>query len=98
MPHPTITPFREKTYAAVPKKPTKITFVFDDLPNYGLIRPKDLFTHRIVPFTQSTLWRKIREGNFPAPVHVSDAISAFRVSDIREWLADPAGYRAGANK
>lgn len=98
MPHPTITPFREKTFATAPKEPTKFTFDFDDLPDNGLLRPKDLFTHRIVPFAQSTLWRKIREGNFPAPIRVSDAISAFRVGSIREWLADPAAYSAGIKK
>lgn len=70
----------------------------EDLPDNALLRPKDLIANRIVPFTQSTLWRKIREGNFPAPIRVSDAISAFRVGSIREWLADPAAYSAGIKK
>ncbi len=48
---------------------------------------------RLVPFSTSTLWRKIRRGEFPVPVKVSDLITARRVGQMRQWLKDPARYQ-----
>jgi prophage regulatory protein len=42
--------------------------------------------HGIVPISAATLWRKVRNGSFPAPVKLSDRITAWRVGDIRAWL------------
>lgn len=40
---------------------------------------------RIVPFSRPTLWRKVKEGTFPAPVKLSAGITAWRLRDIQEW-------------
>jgi predicted DNA-binding transcriptional regulator AlpA len=40
----------------------------------------------IVPFSSATLWRKVRSGEFPAPVKLSDRVTAWRVEDIRAWM------------
>jgi len=41
----------------------------------------------LVPFSGMTLWRKVKDGSFPAPVQLSERIPAWRVGDVREWLA-----------
>lgn len=69
------------------------TIDLKELPSDALLRPKDLIVNRIVPFTANTLWRKVKQGEFPTPVKVSSAITAFRAGDVRQWLKDPSGYR-----
>jgi len=60
----------------------------------GFIRQQQLIGSTLVPFSPSTLWRKVKAGEFPPPVKISSHITAWRVSDIRIWAADPASYRA----
>jgi len=55
------------------------------LPSSGWIRQSQLIPH-IVPFSPTTLWRKCREGTFPKPVKHSAKITAWRVSDVEEYL------------
>lgn len=66
---------------------------FERLPDEALIRLCQLMAWGLVPFSASTLWRKCRSGEFPAPVHVSKQVTAWRVGAIRTWLRDPANYR-----
>lgn len=47
-----------------------------------------------LPFSASTLWRKVREGTFPEAVKLGDAITAWRVGDVRKWLAQQANTPA----
>lgn len=65
---------------------------FDSLPASALVTQQDLLAHRIIPFSSATIGRRIKQNKFPSPIKLSDQITAFRVSDIREWLNDPAGY------
>lgn len=39
-----------------------------------------------------TRWRKIKNHEFPRPLKVSEAITAWRVSEVRAWLVDPQNY------
>ena len=39
-----------------------------------------------LPFSAATLWRKVRAKSFPAPTKLGDAITAWRVGEIRTWL------------
>lgn len=39
-----------------------------------------------LPFSASTLWRKVRAGTFPAPVKLGPSITAWRERDVAEWL------------
>jgi predicted DNA-binding transcriptional regulator AlpA len=39
-----------------------------------------------VPFSKSTLWRRVKEGTFPAPVKLSPGVTAWRAEDIRSWI------------
>ena len=37
------------------------------------------------------LWRKVKAGHFPKPVKLSERVTAWRVEDVRAWLAAPVG-------
>lgn len=40
----------------------------------------------IVPFSEPTLWRLVKKGEFPAPVKLSERVTAWRVEDVRAWM------------
>lgn len=67
------------------------------LPETGYVRQSQLIPN-IVPFSAATLWRKVAAGTFPGPVKLSSRITAWRVEDVRAYLADPVGYRTRAVK
>jgi predicted DNA-binding transcriptional regulator AlpA len=64
------------------------------LPNEALVRQQQLISYGVIPFSPSTLWRKVKAQEFPAPIKVSSHITAWRMSDIRAWATNPAAYRA----
>lgn len=43
--------------------------------------------------SRATIYRKIAEGTFPAQIRISINGSGWRESDIKRWIADPAGWR-----
>ena len=55
------------------------------LPTSGYVRQSQLVPH-ILPFSPATLWRKVKACEFPAPVKLSDRITAWRVEDVRTWM------------
>lgn len=67
--------------------------ILTDLPMTGYVRQTDLVgrpskaIRGIIPFSPTTLWRKVRAGEFPAPVKLSAGVTAWRVEAIREWMA-----------
>jgi prophage regulatory protein len=71
---------------------------YETLPDDALIRPKQLVASGLVPFSIVSVWRKAKNRTFPAPIKVAPAITAFRLGDIRQWLKDPASYKAGGTK
>ena len=73
---------------------------FETLPDSALIREKLIIgavhksheempveTPRIVPVSRSTWRRMVKTGQAPAPIKLHTGISAWRVGDLREWLA-----------
>lgn len=64
--------------------------IFDDLPDVALIQLRPLMNFKVVPYSATTIWRKCRSGEFPAPIKVSAGITAWRVGDIREYLVSIA--------
>ena len=40
----------------------------------------------IVPFSSATLWRKVKDGTFPAPVKLSEGVTAWAVESLRDWM------------
>jgi prophage regulatory protein len=55
------------------------------LPETGFIRAAQLCPG-IVPIGRTTLWRKVKAGEFPAPVRLSANVVAWRVEDVRAWI------------
>jgi prophage regulatory protein len=49
------------------------------------LRKKELLQF-VVPFSGSTLERKVRSGDFPAPIKISQSINAWRSTDVQHWL------------
>lgn len=59
--------------------------VFEQLPERGYIRQKLLIPH-LVPFSNATLWRRVKAGEFPAPKKLSPRITAWRIEEVKAWL------------
>ncbi|PJB70487.1 MAG: AlpA family transcriptional regulator [Alphaproteobacteria bacterium CG_4_9_14_3_um_filter_47_13] len=55
------------------------------LPADGYVRLSELIPNPI-PFSPATLWRKVKDGTFPAPVKLSERVTAWRVEDVRAWM------------
>lgn len=55
------------------------------LPDVGFIRQAQLIP-AIVPFGNATLWRKVKDGTFPAPVKLSPRVTAWGVRQVRQWI------------
>ncbi len=66
------------------------------LPATGYIRQKELVGCRatpkraaqsgIIPFSATTLWRKVNAGEFPKPVRLSENVIAWPVEVVRKWM------------
>lgn len=56
------------------------------LPVTGYVRISDL--RPILPFSDSTIWRRVRAGTFPAPVKLSERVTAWKAEDVRQWLQE----------
>jgi len=68
---------------------TPTVSTFDTLPATGYVRQSQLIPAP-VPFAPATLWRKVKSGDFPKPVKLSERVTAWRVDDVRRWLAAKA--------
>lgn len=38
----------------------------------------------------STLWRRVREGTFPKPIHIGPRSTRWRWEDVHQWLSQQA--------
>ncbi len=63
------------------------------LPETGYVRQSQLIP-AVLPFSGTTLWRKVKDGSFPAPTKLSPRVTAWRAEDVRKYLDDPVNYRA----
>lgn len=70
---------------------------FDTLPDSAYIRLASLVQHpkhpdnnAPLPFSMPTLWRKVKNGTFPKPCKLSAGITAWKVGEVRQWLAAQA--------
>lgn len=64
--------------------PSKQGASFSILPMTGFIRQSKLV--ELVQFSPSTLWRRVKDGKFPAPVKLSERVTAWRVEDVHAWM------------
>lgn len=57
------------------------------LPVRGYLRESQLIP-AIIPISSATLWRWSKSGKFPKPARLGPRVTAWRVEDVRAWLAE----------
>lgn len=62
----------------------------------GFSRAKDLLP--ILPFGRASLWKFSKSGQFPAPVRITNGITAWRNADVISWLDNHAANNGGVSK
>ena len=85
-----------RQHAATEGQPTSNVSAanFDTLPDSAFIResqlvqsPKRPEAQAPLPISAPTLWRKVKAGTFPKPIKLSDRVTAWKVGDVRAWIA-----------
>lgn len=78
---------------------------FGNLPAVGYVRqaqlvvdPKRPEKPAILPFSAATLWRKVKSGEFPRPVKLSERVTAWPVAAVRAWMEKCEAQHTGASK
>lgn len=56
------------------------------LPETGFLRQPQVLC--FVPFSKSTLWRRIQAKTFPHPIKLSARMTVWRAEDIHRWIVD----------
>lgn len=63
---------------------------FRELADDALVRVRQIVP-QFVPVSESTFWRMVKAGKFPAAIRPSPGVTAWRVGDLRLWSqASPA--------
>lgn len=52
----------------------------------AIIRLSEL-QRRFVPMSRVSIWRKVRNKDFPAPIRLGVRAIGWRVADVEAWLA-----------
>lgn len=60
------------------------------LPATGYVRQAQLIP-AIIPFSSATLWRKVKAKTFPAPLKLSERVTAWRCEDVHAWMKTCGG-------
>ena len=58
----------------------------------AILRRKQV--EREVGLSRSSIYQRIKDGTFPAPVKLGLRAVGWRVADIDRFLEDPTGYRS----
>lgn len=45
----------------------------------------------LIPVSRSTWWKGVSEGRFPKPVKLSERVTVWRASDVREYIERNGG-------
>ncbi len=59
--------------------------VLSEFSGIEYIRQSQLIPN-ILPFSSATLWRMVKDKKFPAPIKLSERITAWKTADIKSWL------------
>lgn len=62
---------------------------FGDLPDDALVRLRQ-FVPAVVPVSNATWYRMMKDGRAPAAVHPSPGVSAWHVGTLRQWIRPAA--------
>jgi acyl dehydratase len=61
------------------------------LPETGFLRASQILGDAkhppIIPVKKTTWWQGVKTGRFPKPVSLGARVTAWRVEDIRAWIA-----------
>ncbi|NWK77219.1 AlpA family transcriptional regulator [Aquitalea sp. LB_tupeE] len=68
-----------------------ILATYGALPATGFVRLADL--RQIIPLSDSTIWRRVKNSTFPQPLKLSERVTVWRAEAIRQWL-DEQGQAA----
>lgn len=66
---------------------------YSSLPADAVLRLPDVLA--LVGLGRASVYAKVAERRFPAPIKLTQHASGWRVGDIRAWLADPTGWPLG---
>jgi predicted DNA-binding transcriptional regulator AlpA len=98
-PTTTVSTLPTKPTAPTPAATTApIQATFDKLPDGAWLRESQLVRSpknsdsevAPLPFSAPTLWRKVKDGSFPKPHKLSTRVTAWKVSQVREWMTAQA--------
>jgi predicted DNA-binding transcriptional regulator AlpA len=98
-PTTTVSTLPTKPTATAPAATTApIQATFDKLPDGAWLRESQLVRSAKnpdsevapLPFSAPTLWRMVKAGKFPAPHKLSTRVTAWQVSQVREWMRTQA--------
>lgn len=45
---------------------------------------------KMLSISRRTIYERVQEGKFPAPIRLSSRCSRWRFSDVRDWIAQQA--------
>ncbi len=77
-----------------PALPINRVVVPNPSPAPAFYRLRDVM--RITALSRSTIYRRIAEGRFPAPVHLGGRASAWPCASLQLWIDNPEEYRTSA--
>lgn len=63
---------------------------YSSLPAEAILRLPDVLA--LVGLSRASVYAKVAERRFPAPIKLTQHASGWRVGDIRAWLADPISW------
>jgi prophage regulatory protein len=68
----------------------------NELPQTGLLRVKQVL--RFVPVSRSSWWAGVKAGRFPKPMKLSERVTVWRASDIRDLVEGIKTYHPSIEK
>lgn len=77
-----------------PALPVNRTPVAAPSPAPAFYRLRDVM--RITALSRSTIYRRVAEGRFPAPIHLGGRAAAWQCASLQQWIINPEEYRASA--
>jgi len=67
-----------------------INLDYSSLPPEAVLRLPDVLA--LVGLSRASIYAKVAERRFPAPIKLTQHASGWRMGDIRAWLANPRGW------
>lgn len=80
---------REHHQSQIEKK-ERVSPDYSRLPADAVLRLPDVLA--LVGLSRASVYAMVGERRFPAPIKLTRHASAWRMGEIRTWLADPTGW------